>query len=616
MKTIVYTSVTAIFLVFFVSCKRDIARYESDLISDSFFYKLVDWNVFGVVSFRDTTLEDYLDIDHLLPSGISETDFCGNPYDRSISLNKSFLIEGSRKSRFYLSSKEPIIDFKTACLKKIPKIKSHKGSAVYHYAQVVSKDNRTVFLLTRSSNGIKVWLNGDSIYKSYEPKGFEMTFSEFIPINLKKGINYLVIKRVSHSDEWLFEGVLCDSNKAICEYQKKTTLFLIKNPIATDSLCFLSNVAKDMNTNITFTIKDLDGGVRTKGKIFKDSNSPIYIGKLEKQNSYVFQFELNGHQFMQPFFVGDPDTAQMIFTRKALKYMGEQFDSTEIGCYLYRLKFLLNHSSRKDDWWWKYKVSSILTELSNIFNNLEHGKDMYSGSFGLRFGAYQSALDGRVQRYLLITPDVVSAKDSLPLVVVIRPYITNYHHFLSSPQLARYWSLTYAKFLANKYKYYIMMPEARLYLDEPMSPIIESEIFQAINNVKNRYPINDKKIYLHGNCSAGHRCLTLACHHPDVFAAIGLYAPLYHINPRNDWEDKNAPDKNLKNIRKIPLALHYDPLDTHSPYSFFKDLISDCKKNDIPLKVTSSEHSGLHYNVLLVGEETFTFFKKTSELKN
>lgn len=615
MKEIEKTFAVLFLLASFVSCKPDIASYESDLLKDSIFYKMVDWNVLGAVSYRDTTLEEYLNIDHLSPTGISETDFCRNPYDKNIRISDSFLLEGARKSHFYLSSKESIIDFKTVCSKGVTSKKSYKGSAVYHYAQVVSGDNKTVFLLTRSSKGIKVWLNGDSIYKSYEPKGFEMTFSEFIPMKLKKGINYLVIKRVSHSDEWLFEGVLCDRNKAICEYQKKTTLFLIKNPIATDSLSFLSNMAKDLDTTITYYIKDLDGEVKIKGNILKNSNSPIDVSELEKQKSHIFEFEINSHQFMQPFYIGDPDTALMFFTRKAQKYVGERFDSTEIGCYLNRLKFLLSHSSRKDDWWWKYKVSSLLTELSNICNNLEHGRDMYSGSFGLRFVVYQSALDGRIQRYLLIAPDVISAKDSLPLVVVIRPYITNYHHFLSSPQLARYWSLTYAKYLANKYRYYIMMPEARMYLDEPMSPIIESEIFQAVDDVKNRYNIDDERIFLHGNCSAGYRCLTLACHHPDVFAAVGLYAPLYHINPRNDWEDSNAPNKHLNSIKNIPIAIHYDPLDTHSPYSFFKDLISDCKKNDIPLKVTSSDHSGLHYNVLLVGEETFSFFSKISEIK-
>lgn len=160
------------------------------------------------------------------------------------------------------------------------------------------------------------------------------------------------------------------------------------------------------------------------------------------------------------------------------------------------------------------------------------------------------------------------------------------------------------------------MPEAKMYLDEPMSPLIESEILQSINDVKNKYSIDNNRIYLQGNCSAGYRCLTLACHYPDVFAAIGMYAPLYHINPRNDWEEKNAPEKNLTSLITIPMAIHYDPLDIHSPYSFFEKLISDCEKNNIPLEVTSSKYSGLHYNVLLVGDEIFSFFKGKKKFKN
>jgi hypothetical protein len=223
--------------------------------------------------------------------------------------------------------------------------------------------------------------------------------------------------------------------------------------------------------------------------------------------------------------------------------------------------------------------------------------------------AYTSKIDNSIQHYLIISPNDYNEKKPLPLVVLVKPISENHHHFLSSSQLSRAWSINRAKYLANKYSYNILLASGRFYLNEEFVPISESEILNTIDDVEKNYNIDTDRIYLQGNCSAGKRALTFASHYPDKFAAIGLYAPIYKNDNNQKWLVDNSPENLLGNLNNIPLFIHYDISDTHSPFIFFENLIKYCNRRGINLTVSSSRLSGLYYNTFLVGEETFSFFK-------
>lgn len=598
------------------SCRQKVVTYSLEELTDSTNIQLNRWSVLGVLPARDTLQERFLGVDHLKEAwlsddghGLTEVGFCKTPYSY---IKRGLVLADGGVTIKQLTADEPIVDIATAFSKKGETFSPPKGAAVYLFAQLESGSDETVFMTTRSSNGLKVWLNGDSIYHSYEFKGFEMTSSEFIPLRLKKGLNQLVIKRVNHGLPWLFEGKLCRRPKLAEAYQLKTTHFLLSNPLAGDSLFLLSNPAKDLDTTLHCEIRDLDGNVQLAWTADTATQGGVNIQHLKPQAAYVFQFHAGNRLFIHPFYVGDPDLALANYRAKALKLFGSGYDTCEVGSYLFRLAFLLDHPSRKDDWWWPFKVAAVLVELDRLFHNLEKQQPLYQHSFGIQYRTYRSNMDDSLQRYLLIQPYEVDPDTALPLVVVIRPFIENLHPFLASPQLARYWSLTYAAYLANTYHVNIMMSEARMSLNEPMDEAIESEILQAIEHVQAAVKIDKQRIYLHGNCTAGFRCLMLACRHSQLFAAVGLYAPVYEMKARTAWESASVPKEHLKQLSHTPMVLHYDPLDTHSPYRLYEALINDAKRQRLPLQVSHSDYSGLHFNVLLVGDEMFQFFKQVS----
>jgi len=214
MKNPIIFSFCVLLLPFFLaSCRQDVVTYSLEELTDSTSIQLNRWTVLGVLPAKDTLQEQFLGLDHMKEAGVSdkghaltEERFCKVPYTfRRAGVG---LTDGDLTTK-QLISDEAIIDIAAAFSKKGAAFMPAKGAAVYLFAQLESAIDETVFLTTRSSNGIKVWLNGDSIYHSYEFKGFEMTASEFIPLRIKKGINQLVIKRVNHGLPWLFEGTLC-----------------------------------------------------------------------------------------------------------------------------------------------------------------------------------------------------------------------------------------------------------------------------------------------------------------------------------------------------------------------------------------------------------------------
>lgn len=596
------------------ACEIREASYNTNTIEKNDFIQLTRWNILGNIICKDTTTNQYLDKNHFASFGQFESEFCKNPFDFKIRIPRENQLLGAF-SRSYYSSDESIIDLSAHFHERALNQSDVIGSALFYYCKVHTPKVETLFLTTRSSNGIKVLLNGDSIYRSYEPKGFEATFSEFIPIKLKKGENILVIKRVNHSKEWLLEARLCKRNAAAEELKKKCTQFLLKNPIAQDSIHLLSDYAKDMDTTLLYSISDLDGKQLQSEKSSNIKENAISIRTLKNNHAYLFYFNLAGKHFSHAFFVGNPEKGVDYLKRISKHYYGSRPDTSDIGNYLFRLEFLLRHPSREDDWWWKYKVASLLTEACNILNNYSKNLSAYRQTFGIQYKSYKSSLDGNMQRYLLIQPEIAQG-NARPLVVVLRPHIENNYPFLCSPQLSRYWSLTYAKYLADKFGFFIMMPEGRMYLREPLIPMANAEIDEAIEDVKKNNNINPCKIFLLGNCTAGNRCLVYAGHHTEQFAAIGLYAPLYELPSTSKWEKDNQPNHLLGDLHDIPILVHHDPIDRHSPPSFFQSLIRDAKKNRISVQMSSKLNSGLHYNVLLVGEEAFRFFEDKSRLNN
>ncbi|MEQ9265058.1 MAG: beta-N-acetylhexosaminidase [Balneolaceae bacterium] len=81
---------------------------------------------------------------------------------------------------------------------------------IYAFAHIDIIEDRTVRAVLGSSDGIEVYVNGQSVYKKYEEREFELDQDElFLPLH--EGRNHLMIRITNTSGDWAFSFSLPDS---------------------------------------------------------------------------------------------------------------------------------------------------------------------------------------------------------------------------------------------------------------------------------------------------------------------------------------------------------------------------------------------------------------------
>lgn len=457
---------------------------------------------------------------------------------------------------------------------------------------------RRMFLFSQRAVGNRYILNGDTL----ELKRFEQ--QNYYPVFLKEGINELIAITDTASRERHISLELCDSVIAIrlmAESMFGRMFYTLINP---DSMMLNLDMKyrKVMPLESSMEIFDVVGRKIHELKI-TDDNLRYELPALEVGKSYMSKWTIGESSTWQTFLCGDPDKVYEMYRNRFDSVRISVADSLEIDQLLWRFRFLLEHPSRKDDWWWQFKIAPIAYQLEYAFRRME-GEDGIAPT--LNFESYNSRIDGMVQRCVVFTPKDMTRH--YPLVVMIRPNEENRHEFFSCPQLARQWAVNNVQMLCDKYGLIVMMPEGRMRSFGLLDEDNEREIMNAIDFVKKKYPVEDGKVYLHANCSGGERALQLASHHPDKFNGMGLYAPFF-----SRLKNEKYPDKiqiKLENLKGMPIFVHGDPLDGHSPPIFYKDLINGMDKVGNPCKVSMEYHSGELYNVTIVGEEALQYFKQ------
>ena len=482
---------------------------------------------------------------------------------------------------------------------------SLKGRITYLHCDINSTSDTQLYLEVKSTMAYTLFLNSDSLHRR------DIQGLNIYPLYLKKGGNSCVVKVKCTGEDYSFESTIYDSISVARLYADGQSCNIIYPQIDSVSHIITLTNAHQNVIESPVTLKFLDvNNKRVSNTIeLKKDSFAYHVDGLKNNTSYICEMKICNHTIRQPVLCGKDDNAYEKFSDLRRNLPNGHHRAAEIDQLLFRLQFLLNHPTRYDgDWWWQFKITPLTYQLEHTFAHLNdtYGKDDSEGN--ILFVTYHSEIDDSLQRYILARPNHIDS-DSLPLVIIIRPNIENLHHFFACPQLARQWAVNQMQALANRYGFLIMMPEIRTYLDEDLLPIAEEELKLAIKDVQRHYPVDSSKMFLHANCSGGYRALRMATDYPDMFKAIALYAPVYHRSFSDTWSNKHKPEFFLQNLKSVPIFLHGDPIDRHSPYSIYKDLIDDCRKYDIPLTLSLKRNSGKYYNIVLAGEEAFSFFK-------
>lgn len=586
-KAVIYF-VLSFFL--FASCaKREkVAMYELTDADSCINLPLLNWNVYGSFTAEtdslavDSAIAPYAHLSYLKDKADATYQFSGfyQPEYGQVDLHEVYQIAPDDSTR------------------------SLSFHSTYLSCRILSTVERTLYLRLSSPLPATLWLNGDSLHR------IDIWGLDVYPISLNKGGNNLVVKLVAMDDNYSMEATLCDEQNIARIFAEGQTGNIVYPEIGADNkTVMLTNVHQNiLSSPVRLRMHDVNGHRIADVHLYRDSIT-YPIPQLEENKSYICSMTVCGATVRQAVFCGKDDDLYEHFVQLRSSLPDSHPRADEIDQLLYRLQFLLNHPSRHEgDWWWQFKLPALTYQLEHIFTHLDDSLPT-GNEFNVQFKTYRSAQDDSLQRYLLISPNEIPAHKPMPLVVMMRPDIVNNHHFFASPQLARWWAVNHAQMLANRYGFMVMMPEMRFDSSGDLTSESEEEFMLTLSDLRKQYAIDSTRIFLHANCTGAYRALKLAVRHPGLFAAIGLYAPAYHPPMFMSEEAKaQAPEHFMKNLRHTPIMIHYDPLDTHSPYEMFADLVTDCRKYHIPLTLSVKRNSGIFYNVILVGEEVMQFF--------
>ena len=479
-----------------------------------------------------------------------------------------------------------------------------QGKSTYLFCDIVSDKNVNVYMQVKSRMLCTNMLNG-KLLKRRRINGLDI-----YPVTLKKGINKYIVKVVPKNENYSIETVFIDSSTVAKKYvDAHSNNFLLPTVnVKNHNVVLTGNHRGVLNSDVSLAISDAEQRQMYSCKLRKDSLQ-YHVPSLETGKSYLCRMTIAGQTVNQPIVCGHfRDAYNRLQTiRKKIPAGNPRLD--EIDQIFFRLDYLLHNNNVVRDLDWQYKIPILTYQLEVIFANLNSTKGYDKGEFNIQFKAYRSELDGNVQRYLLARPNELERGKKYPLVVIVRPTADKYHPFMINQQVARQNALNELQSLANRYNYIVIMPEARMYVNEELVPIVEKEFELAIEDVKKHYPIDEDRVYLHANCSGGYRALRLACNNVGKYAAIALYAPQCKITHISDWSERTAPENHIDRFGKTPMFIMGDPIDTHSPYDNYAAFIDECKKNMVPLTVSLVLNSGYKYNKALVGEEAFQFFR-------
>ena len=477
----------------------------------------------------------------------------------------------------------------------------------YLHCEIISDADVLAYVEVKTSMECVQFLNADTLRRR------DIQGLNIYPFHLKKGHNDYIVKTKCTGNDYSFESTIYDSISVAKLYADGQSCNIIYPEIDSLShIVMLTNAHQNVvDLPVTLQFYDVYGDSLCNRIVVQPDSFTYFVDGMENNKSYICEMTIGDHAVRQPVLCGKDDNAYARFVEMRKQLPDNHPRVAEIDQVLYRLNFLLNHPTRYDgDWWWQFKISPLTYQLEHTFAHLDstYGED--DSEANIQFITYQSEIDDSLQRYILARPNKIDRSKRLPLVVVIRPNIENLHHFFACPQLARQWAVNQMQSLSNKYGFLIMMPEIRTYLNEDLLPIAEEELKLAIKDVQKHYPVDLARLFLHANCSGGYRALRMATDYPEMFKAIALYAPVYHRDFEDKWSNEHKPELSIKNLKRTPMLIHGDPIDTHSPCSLYKDLIEDCQKRDIPLTLSIKRNSGQFYNVVLVGEEALDFFSK------
>ena len=443
----------------------------------------------------------------------------------------------------------------------------NEDAIAYAYAKINREKSGKVYFYLGSDDGIKAWLNGKQVHRVLKDRGLQLD-EDYFEGEMTEGENHLLMKIQQSKGGWGY---------AVRMMENKNQLNFIMGNIEF-SLAGIDRINKTINVLAKYNLNQklmkqsvkmevyTVGGKNVENKTFYCTDPVRLNYKNWNDGPYEFRFtyeDVKGTKFVKytSWYKGNILSA----ARKVVSSAPGRAERTPeaslhrmlADMILYRLN---NNLENPDSSVFPFLISPLME-----FDELKSVKQTRAGGF-VRL-AYIDDVDNAPQFCKCYLPLNYDPSKKWPMVVYLHGYIQNI------PEYYRVWDIDRRHSTASDNCSVIFIePFGRG--NTAYTGIGDRDVLKCIGLAKEKFNVDDERVYLTGSSMGGYGTWNVATRHPDLFAAI---APVYgggdyHVNitkerlaKLSEWEtylnDKLSSTAQMESLLNIPILVSHGDQD-------------------------------------------------------
>lgn len=407
-------------------------------------------------------------------------------------------------------------------------------AVVYAACEVHSPRVQDAVLLVGSADAGKIWLNGTLLQSTTARRGVS-TYDDAIPVTLREGANFLMVKVPRWRMGWglvaRFEpSRAAAATTALLSQQMLDGLLLRHCMLAEGEAVALAPRGVPTGIALPAEIQHLDGTSATP-------RQPAVMGvawapsPTLKSGLYRLVLAVGERLVSQRFVVGDPHKLGSALERRAAPFLTEPVVGIHLGALQKRLAVLLRRELVRTD----RMLVHTLAELETVVTRLERAEEACRGVPGLHLRGFRSRIDGEAQHYRLFVPSCYDPRTPLPVIVFLPTVISAARPFLESAFLDAHSEAERISVIAEELGVAVLWSG---YRNRPTGqPCDFTHVDETLEAVGRDYAIDSTRISLLGACSGGALATMAAVRWPERFAGVALLNPVFRLGKKLDPDE-------------------------------------------------------------------------------
>ncbi len=391
---------------------------------------------------------------------------------------------------------------------------------IYAFKKVYRENSGKVILSFAHNKSNKLWLNGSLVYES--KKDYQAALEDNqIEVNMLKGENSILIKSVHDSWTWGFTFRIIEPDKFSLIDDFKMTPSIVKSDVKDNLIIKIDRTLNPVIQKFEVNVKAVAAG----GKVIAEKNArrgDQITFDTKKWPEGVYDICLKSHDVY-----GNIATAYLYWykgdiykgVREILTSVPKNPKTPEEYKHVMLSQMLIDRFKVNPN---KIDTSNVLNLYSPLLEFAELKLDLEGKKGSVRANGftrltYVSEVDNTPQFCRAFIPINYNPKQKWPLVVMLHGYNGD------NPVYVNWWSIDQRhNTVVDKYPIIYLEPHGRG--NTSYRGIGDDDILKCIELAKQKFNIDEDRIYLKGESMGGGGTWNVGTRHPGLFAAI---APVF-----------------------------------------------------------------------------------------